>query len=197
MFRQPLFYLTDHALSAAFWVLIGVYFLSESLIAHFLRAGRGDRTDDRGSLRWFATILPLGWFCAFALAGKSWAFFGNAAIYCTGLAIMGAGQLLRWWSIAKLGRFFTVNVAIRAEHRLINSGPYRHVRHPAYTAVLLVHVGAGLCLGNALSLLALTLPLLATLLNRMRVEEDVLIAGFGQAYREYIRRTKRLIPGIY
>ncbi len=196
-FKPPLFYLTDHTLAAAFWVLIGVYFLSEALIAHFLRAGRADRTDDRGSLRWFAIILPLGWFVAFALAGRPSAFFGNAAIYCIGLALIAAGQLLRWWSIATLGRFFTVNVAIRAEHYLINSGPYRYVRHPAYAAVLLVHVGAALCLGNALSLIALTLPLIATLMNRMRVEEEVLVAGLGQTYREYMRRTKRLVPGIY
>jgi protein-S-isoprenylcysteine O-methyltransferase len=194
--KPPLFYLTDDAVSA-FWVLLGVYFVSETLIARFLRAGSADRTDDRGSLRWFVIVLPLGWAIAFMLAGVPWAFFGNTALYSAGLSVMGAGQLLRWWSIATLGRLFTVNVAIRTEHRLIDSGPYRYVRHPAYTAVLLVHLGTALCLGNALSLLALTLPLLATLANRMRVEEDVLIAGLGQAYRDYMARTKRLIPRIY
>jgi protein-S-isoprenylcysteine O-methyltransferase Ste14 len=194
--KPPLFYLTEDSRSA-FWILLGVYFVSETLIARFLRAGRADRTDDRGSLLLFVTILPLGWFVAFMLAGIPWAFFGNAALYRAGLVVIGAGQLLRWWSIATLGRFFTVNVAIRAEHRLIDSGPYQYVRHPAYTAVLLVHLGTSLCLGNALSLLALTVPLLATLVNRMRVEEDVLIAGLGQPYRDYMGRTKRLIPRIY
>lgn len=196
LFKPPLFYLTGDA-GAAFWTLLGVYFVSEMLIARFLRAGRSDRTDDRGSLLLFMTILPLGWFIAFMLAGSSWGFFGNAVLYRAGLVVIGAGQLLRWWAIVTLGRLFTVNVAIRTEHRLIESGPYQYVRHPAYTAVLLVHLGTALCLGNALSLLAMTVPLLATLVNRMRVEEDVLVAGLGQTYRDYMGRTKRLIPGVY
>jgi len=60
-----------------------------------------------------------------------------------------------------------------------------------------VHLGTSLCLGSVLSLLALTVPLLATLVYRMRVEEQVLLAGLGTVYRDYIARTKRLIPGIY
>src|SRR5690348_14971475 len=175
---------------APFWALLGVYFVSEILIARFLRAGGGDRTDDRGSLRWFVTIVPLGWFVAFMLAGVPWALFGNAALFRTGLVVIGAGQLLRWWAVATLGRLFTVNVAIRPAHRLIDSGPYRYVRHPAYTAVLLVHLGTGLCMGNALSLIAMTVPLLATLAYRMRVEEQVLIAGLGATYSDYMSRTK-------
>jgi protein-S-isoprenylcysteine O-methyltransferase len=113
------------------------------------------------------------------------------------MIVMIAGQLLRWWSIATLGRLFTVNVAIREGHQLIDSGPYRYIRHPAYTAILLFHVGAGLCLCNALSLIALTVPTTLVLLNRIRVEEDVLLSGLGDRYRGYMTRTKRLIPGLY
>ncbi len=196
MLKPPLFYLTGDA-GSVFWILLGVYFVSETLIACFRRAGRADRTDDRGSLRLFMTILPFGWFVAFMLTGIPWAFFGNAALYIVGLVVIGSGQLLRWWSIVTLGRFFTVNVAVRSEHRLIDSGPYQYVRHPAYTAILLVNLGTALCLGNAISLLALMVPLLATLVNRMRIEEEVLTAGLGQTYRDYIARRKRLIPGIY
>lgn len=180
-----------------FWMLLAVYFLSETLIAGLLRARRGDRTDDRGSLRLFGTVLPMGWLLAFACAGVPWADFGRAGLFDLGLILMGLGQLLRWWSIATLGRLFTVQVAIRDEHRLIDSGPYRYVRHPAYSAVLLVHLGMGLCLGNALTLAALVVPLIAVLIHRMRVEEDVLVAGLGQAYRDYMSRTKRLMPGLY
>ena len=196
MLKPPLTYLPEDAL-APFWMLLGIYFVSEIIIARFLRAGGADRTDDRGSLWWFMTILPLSWFVAFMLAGVPWAVFGNMALFRTGLAVIGAGQLLRWWAIATLGRLFTVNVAIRTEHRLIDSGPYRYVRHPAYTAVLLVQLGTALCLGNALSVLALIAPLWATLVYRMRVEEQVLIAGLGTTYVDYMARTKRLIPGIY
>jgi protein-S-isoprenylcysteine O-methyltransferase Ste14 len=99
--------------------------------------------------------------------------------------------------VVTLGRFFTINVAIRPDHRVVDWGPYRLVRHPAYSAVLLVHLGAALCLGSVLSLIMLTVPLMVVLVYRMQVEEDVLAAGLGQAYRDYMARTKRLIPGVY
>jgi protein-S-isoprenylcysteine O-methyltransferase len=104
---------------------------------------------------------------------------------------------LRWWSVATLGRLFTVNVAIREGHQLIDSGPYRYVRHPAYTAILLVHLGAALCFCNVLSLIVLTVPTTLALLHRIRVEEDVLQSGLGYTYSEYMRRTKRLVPALY
>jgi protein-S-isoprenylcysteine O-methyltransferase len=194
--KPPLSYVHGTDL-VIFGVLMAVQFISESLIAHLRRAEHGDRIDDRGSLRRFATVLPLAWLVAFLLAVVPWTFFGNLALFRAGLAVIVAGLLLRWWSLATLGRLFTVNVAIRHEHRLIDSGPYRYVRHPAYTAIALVYLGTGLCLGNALSLVALVVPLLATLMYRMRVEEDVLVSGLGPVYRDYMTRTKRLIPGIY
>ena len=135
----------------------------------------------------FATPLPI-------LRRTS---FATPAIFACGLLLMASGQLLRWWSIATLGRLFTINVAIRRDHRVIDSGPYRAIRHPAYTAILLFHLGAGLCLGNALSLAVLTIPTTAVLLRRIRVEESVLLENLGTAYRTYVSRTKRLIPRIY
>ena len=88
---------------------------------------------------------------------------------------MASGQLLRWWSIATLGRLSTVTV-FAADRLLIDTGPYRFVRHPSYTAILLVHLGAGLCFGNVLTVAVLVLPVAAALL---------------------IARTRRLIPLIY
>jgi protein-S-isoprenylcysteine O-methyltransferase len=144
-----------------------------------------------------AVILTVGWFTAFALSSVARFSFGGVAVVRAGLLVMLVGQLLRWWSMATLGRLFTVNVAIRADHRVVESGPYRYIRHPSYTAILLVHLGAALCLGNALSLFALLVPLTIGLLNRIRIEEDVLSSNFGESYREYMKRTKRLIPVIY
>jgi protein-S-isoprenylcysteine O-methyltransferase Ste14 len=61
----------------------------------------------------------------------------------------------------------------------------------------LIHLGAALCLCNVLSLIVLTVPTTAALLNRIRVEEAVLMSGLGERYREYMTRTKRLVPGLY
>jgi protein-S-isoprenylcysteine O-methyltransferase Ste14 len=195
---KPAFFLLSSEAKIAFATLLALYWISESLIGLRMRAGHQDRTDDRGSLRLIAIVFPVSWWVGIAII---WvvpqASLGSSAVFGAGLFIMIAGQLLRWWSVATLGRLFTVNVAIREGHQLIDSGPYHYVRHPAYTAILLFHLGAALCLCNVLSLVALTVPTAVTLLNRVRVEEDVLLSGLGDTYRDYMTRTKRLIPGLY
>ncbi len=193
---KPEFFLGSEA-KTVFVVLFAIYWISETIIALRMRAGRRDRADDRGSLRLLAIVFPISWWVGIAVFWVPHVSIGSATLFRAGLVVMIAGQLLRWWSIATLGRFFTVNVAIREGHQLIDWGPYRYVRHPAYTAILLVHLGAALCLGNALSLIVLTVPTTLALLNRVRVEESVLLSGLGDSYREYMTRTKRLIPGLY
>lgn len=181
----------------AFGILFIVYWTSESLILRRSRAGRADRTDDRGSLRVLSIVLPLAWWTGIALVRVPRAFFGSAGLFDAGLAIMALGQLLRWWSVATLGRLFMVTVSIREDHRLIATGPYRYIRHPSYAAILLVHLGAGLCFGNGLTLAALVLPVAAALLYRMHVEESVLAQELGPSYLEYMTRTGRLIPRLF
>jgi protein-S-isoprenylcysteine O-methyltransferase Ste14 len=75
-------------------------------------------------------------------------------------------------------------------------GPYRLIRHPSYTGLLILFLGYGLCLTNWLSLLVLMGCALIGLGYRINVEEHVLEARLGQPYHEYMRRTKRLIPFV-
>jgi protein-S-isoprenylcysteine O-methyltransferase len=110
---------------------------------------------------------------------------------------MFAGLLLRWWSVIHLGRFFTVDVAVAADHRIVDSGPYKWIRHPSYTGALTVIAGMALCFGNLVSALVLLVPFGTLMLRRMRIEEAALSGGLGDAYPAYMKRTKRLIPGIY
>jgi len=180
-----------------FFVLIGVFWVSEWLLFGMLQPGRKDRHEDRGSGRWLALAFPLAWGSAAALLQVHQADFGSVATTRAGLVVMVVGQLLRWWSMATLGRLFTVYVAIRENHHVVQSGPYRYIRHPSYTAILLFHLGAALCFGNALSAVALLVPVSLALGYRMRIEEDVLTEALGTPYREYMTRTKRLVPGIY
>ena len=90
-----------------------------------------------------------------------------------------------------------MNVSISAEHRLVDSGPYRYVRHPTYAGALLTFVGLGFCFGNWLTTLFLTLPIMAAFLWRIRIEERALLDALGKNYRAYMKRTKRLIPRVY
>jgi protein-S-isoprenylcysteine O-methyltransferase len=195
---NPMFYFVSSAAKDTFVALFCIYWISEILIGRRMRAGRQDRTDDRGSLRLLAIVFPLAWWAAVAIIwAVPQASIRSTAVFGAGLIIMVAGQLLRWWSIATLGRLFTINVAIRSGHQLVDTGPYRYIRHPSYTAILLFCLGAGLCFSNVLSLGVLVIPTTAALFNRIRVEEDVLQSGLGDAYRNYMTRTWRLLPGLY
>jgi protein-S-isoprenylcysteine O-methyltransferase Ste14 len=114
-----------------------------------------------------------------------------------GVVLLVAGLILRWWAIITLGRFFTVDVTIERDHELVERGPFRIVRHPSYTGVLLAFVGLGLSLGNWAALLVILIPIGAAFVHRMNVEEDALSRALGPRYAEYIKRTKRLVPFIY
>jgi protein-S-isoprenylcysteine O-methyltransferase len=173
--------------------------VSEFLLAIFKRSGKGAAPADRGSLGLIWLVICASIFLAFQL--DYWlpgCRFGPAPpFHVAGLGLFALGIALRWYAILHLGRFFTVNVAIAADHRLIESGPSRVVRHPSYTGSIAIIAGLGLCLCNSVSLAVLLIPALLVFLRRIRIEEDALIATFGQRYRDYMRRTKRLIPAIY
>lgn len=119
------------------------------------------------------------------------------ALVLLGMAMMIAGIVLRWWSVRVLAEYFTVDVSIRPDHRLIRDGPYRLLRHPSYTGALATFYGFALCLGDIAALLVVILPVTLAFLWRIRVEEDVLAQAFPADYPAYARDTKRLLPGIW
>ncbi len=114
-----------------------------------------------------------------------------------GCGLFVAGLVLRWYAIIYLGRFFTTNIAIAKDHHLIDSGPYRFIRHPSYTGDLLITLGFALTFANWATLLIIFLPCCAVILWRIHVEEAVLLGALGDHYQNYAQRTKRLIPLIY
>jgi protein-S-isoprenylcysteine O-methyltransferase Ste14 len=122
---------------------------------------------------------------------------GGWALFVLGFAVLVAGILLRGWAILTLGRFFTPSVQIQHGQRVVESGPYRYVRHPSYTGMLVALIGLGIALDDWLSLLILALLPLTGIVVRIRHEESVLLAGLGEDYRAYSARTPRLVPGIW
>jgi protein-S-isoprenylcysteine O-methyltransferase Ste14 len=96
-----------------------------------------------------------------------------------------------------LGRAFRTTVEVEAGQQVVDRGPYRWVRHPSYTGMLVIGVGLGLAYGNWLSLAVLVLLPLATMLRRIFVEEAALVRVLGQPYLAYRCKTKRLVPGLW
>jgi protein-S-isoprenylcysteine O-methyltransferase Ste14 len=115
----------------------------------------------------------------------------------TGACLIVLGLIIRLSAIKQLKEYFTINVAIRDDHKLITDGLYKYIRHPAYAGGVLSFIGCGLCYGNLVSFLIIAIPYLLLILNRIKLEEVVLTEKFGNDYSEMKRRTKKLIPFIY
>lgn len=112
-------------------------------------------------------------------------------------ALIAVGLYLRWRALAALGPLFSIKVVLRADHRLVDDGPYRTIRHPNYTGLVLVMLGTASILQSPLALGAVLLLWLPALLLRIHQEESALRSHFGDAYARYAQRTWRLVPGIY
>ncbi len=179
--------------------LLGLaYGLSEVGIG-LRKRSRGDSVDaDRRSLRrlWGTIVLSIAAAIVVSYLVPQTSFDGQAWPGM-GYLLFGGGLALRWYSILHLGRFFTVNVAIHSGHVVIDTGPYRHVRHPSYTGALLAFLGLALTLTNWLSLALVVLPIFWAFSRRIAVEEAALASALGAPYTNYMGRTKRLAPFVY
>ena len=112
-----------------------------------------------------------------------------------GLLLMIAGATFRQWALIHLGRFFSRTVQIESEHKVITTGPYRWIRHPAYTGMIAVYIGLSMAIGTWLGALAAFIAVTGSLLYRIRVEEQALLTALGNEYREYMQHTWLLFPG--
>jgi protein-S-isoprenylcysteine O-methyltransferase len=156
------------------------------------------RDEDRGSMRLLWQAIGLG--VALAIAAQ-WSPFGRMHIRpqvlnLAGLVLVVGGLSVRWIAILTLGRLFTVNVAIHADHHVVQTGLYRYVRHPSYSGLLLAFLGLGLFYGSWLSLVLLMTPISLAVVNRVVKEERALLTALGEPYAEYCARTKRLVPFV-
>jgi protein-S-isoprenylcysteine O-methyltransferase Ste14 len=157
------------------------------------------REDDRGSRVVIGVAAAVGIFLAItARRGLPDLAIGDPVLAgWGGLGLLCAARALRQWSFWTLGRYFTFTVQTSADQTVITTGPYRFVRHPAYSALLLAAAAGGLYVGNWLSLVALVAAVAAGLAYRITVEERALSQDVGAAYREYAATHKRLVPFVW
>jgi protein-S-isoprenylcysteine O-methyltransferase Ste14 len=163
------------------------------LIPRLRRRGATRVKRDRGS----AALVIVTIFLSISIAFS----FGYAGvgmlpdwIFYIGIFLIFLGVLVRQVSIAILGRFFSLTVQIAEDHKVVDKGPYRLVRHPSYTGVLITFIGLGLAVQSWGALLLLLVVFSVSFGYRMRVEERTLLSELGQDYASYMKRTRRLIP---
>lgn len=179
--------------------IVAIWLASEIFLNRIFRSGPVEKQKaDRKSLLWiWVTImatLPLGSFVAEHTAAPitSYAYFSKF-----GIAMIVSGMLFRFYSIYTLGHYFTVDVTIRDDHRIVQHGVYKYLRHPSYLGSLISFVGNGIAMNNYIAFLITVLPVSAAFLYRMYVEEKVLINNFGEEYLQYKKHTWRLIPFVF
>lgn len=181
--------------SQCFWCVCEI-FIKRTMTA---KSGNADQTSYKAlysiTIAGVALGIAAGWFLRFDnVLGL---YFPSVAFPIIGSAVIVAGMIFRLTAIKTLKGFFTVNVAILDGHRLITSGPYKYIRHPAYAGGLLSFLGCGICYGNIPSLVLIFIPYFILILIRIRQEEPVLIKQFGQEYVDLQAKTKKIIPFVF
>jgi protein-S-isoprenylcysteine O-methyltransferase Ste14 len=144
-----------------------------------------------GLALWLSTLAYLinpRWMAWASLPLPAW-------LRWSGAALMALCVPLVYWVFSSLGKNVTQTVAIRREHSLVTSGPYRWVRHPLYTVAFLNFIGLSLLAADWFIPLALVLGI-AVLVKRTGIEEDRLIQRFGEDYRSYMQTTGRFVPRL-
>ncbi len=113
------------------------------------------------------------------------------------LICLWCGIALRFWSFRTLGRYFTFTVQTSDDQPVIDSGPYKVIRHPSYAGALLALVGVALLFGNWWSFAGLMVPVIGGFVYRIVIEERALKRALGDRYIDYARTHKRLIPYLW
>jgi protein-S-isoprenylcysteine O-methyltransferase Ste14 len=182
-----------------FWII----FLAGMLVSSVIEdrgAKRSSRSRRRAADRGTYVIANLGLFVSLAIAillgyARS-AILPNWFLY-PGLATYLLGIAFSIWAVSTLGQFYAPIVQVQSDHRVIDSGPYRLIRHPIYAGAFLSFFGLGLALQSWAAISVLLVAVGLGYANRMRVEEKFLVAELGDDYVEYCKRTKRIIPFIF
>src|ERR1700678_997978 len=180
---------------------IGVWLALEiGLLIRDRIRGKGGLARDKGTVWLNILFIAVAVSVAGGLAGPlrhtGW-YFGSTGLSGAGLVLMWAGLAIRIWAIVTLGRSFRMTVEVDAGQKVVDNGPYRWVRHPSYSGILLLMLGLGLYYGDWPGLLILLVLPAGTLIHRIAVEEAVLTEGMGRPYADYATRTKRLLPRLW
>ena len=182
-------------IASTIWIFAEVY-----LVLRDNSRGKGKTTIDRRTRNYNFISLIIAISCAALISWIPLFQFnrrGTSILFWIGIIIVVFGLFLRYWSIYILGKYFRTTVEVEESQKIVQKGPYKWIRHPSYSGIILFCIGYGIAVQNWLSLIiAVSLPTIA-LLYRIKIEEEALIKGLGTEYEVYQKKTKKLSPGIW
>lgn len=197
----------NHLLIYTYIGILFLYLLAEKA------AYRGSNVKGRQSKKWTRSLLLFFWWALLIVPVLEYSFdlhleLGfyphlesnlypqhNFAVTIAGASLALIGTGIRAWSMLTLGKYFSAHIEIKNDHQLIESGPYKLIRHPAYAGNILQAIGIPLILNAYLSL-SISAVLILLFLYRLKLEEETLIQEI-KGYGDYIKRTDRLIPKLW
>lgn len=186
-------------MNPAFTAIYIIWFLSETLLNRLLRSKSTDKqnADKNSLLIIWVTVIAAIIFAMYISINYYFPIYPNIAIRYIGLGIIVLGIVLRIAAVLSLGKFFTVDVTIREDHKLKKDGMYKYLRHPSYFASLLSFIGFGISINSWPGLILIIVSVITVFIFRIKIEEKILIGQFGSEYLDYKKSTRGLIPFIY
>lgn len=139
-------------------------------------------------------LIIMGIFNLFTLNHENFIEYYNVRII--GLIVFVVCSWTQVWSFKYLGKFYSQEIIVQKEHKLITGGPYKFIRHPQYLSQLLSDLGAGIALGGYIIIPLVILLEIPLFILRAKKEEEIMGEFFGDQYMNYKKQSGFMIPFI-
>ncbi|MBI9018090.1 MAG: isoprenylcysteine carboxylmethyltransferase family protein [Phycisphaerae bacterium] len=181
------------------WILIAIGMAGSILQPDYQLSNDKTNARDRGTEAQIIWSVYVSQLLAVLEAGylRYPASMAWDAISLIALAFMIGGLTVRTWAVYTLGQYFTMQLKIHDEHRIIRTGPYKYLCHPSYSGAFLTYFGTTVFLHSWFSMIIAGIILSFAFLRRMHFEEKMLIDRFGDEYRDYCKSTKKVMPWLW
>jgi len=136
----------------------------------------------------FSRDVPQSWMQIRIFPRQPW-------VETLGIVLTAAGLAFAVWARAYIGRNWSGSVTVKVGHQLVRTGPYRWVRHPIYSGMIVAVLGTALARRQVRGLIAVLL-LWVGFTIKSRIEERFMAATFGDDYEDYRRTTGAMIPRV-
>jgi protein-S-isoprenylcysteine O-methyltransferase Ste14 len=156
------------------------------------------KSSDKGSLWLLYILITIGYVLSFSIGStKIGRIYNWNMFFIIGIILIVIGLFIRIKAILTLNKYFTYVVSKVDNHKLIETGLYKSIRHPGYLGQLIIFIGISSALSNWLSIILMIVPVSIGYLYRIKVEEKFMEEQIGENYLNYQKRTNKLIPLIY
>jgi protein-S-isoprenylcysteine O-methyltransferase Ste14 len=153
---------------------------------------------DKGSLLLLYVLITTGYVLSFSIgATRIGRIYHWDTFFVVGSVLVIIGLIIRVQSILTLKHCFTYSVAKVEDHRLIETGLYKSIRHPGYLGQVIIFIGISTMLSDWISILLMIIPVAIGHGYRINMEEQFMTEQLGRDYLDYRKRTRRIIPLVY